>query len=148
MARFVGRISSTKSPDEVFDYMAMFSNVTEWDPTAAEAHSIDGDAPGLGARFHVLVKWLGREIPLEYTTTEYKRPERVVLRAENSSTISLDTITVSPTAAGCEMSYDAQVTLKGALRILDPLFGLAFRRLGENAARGLRQQLAPGGDAQ
>ncbi len=145
MARYRDTIASTRSAEEVFDYMAMFSNVSEWDPTAAEAQPIDGNPPGVGARFHVLVRWLGREIPLEYTTTLYERPKRVILRAENSSTISEDTITVEPTKTGCEMTYDASLTLKGAMRVIDPLFGLAFKRLGNNAAAGLRRELARGG---
>jgi len=142
MARYKDTIASPRSAEEVFDYMAMFSNVTEWDPTAAEAHPVDGDEPGEGARFHVLVKWMGRELPLEYTTIAYERPRRVVLRAENSSSISEDTVTVTPTGSGCEMVYDAKLTLKGAARLIDPLFGLAFKRLGDNAAEGLRRELS------
>ncbi len=142
MARYRGTIRSSRSADEVFDYMAMFSNVCRWDPTAAEAHPIDDNPPGLGARFHVLVRWLGREIPLEYTTTAFERPKRVVLRAENATTISEDTVTVASTGSGCEMTYVAQLKLKGAMRLIDPIFGLLFKRLGDNAAAGLRRELA------
>lgn len=141
MASFRDTIASPMSAEDAFDYMAEFSNVSAWDPTAAEAHPIGGNEAGDGARFHVLVRWLGREIPLEYTTTDYERPRRVVLRAENKTTVSEDTITVEPTDSGCEIHYDAQLTLKGALRIVDPLFGLAFKRLGNDAAAGLRREL-------
>lgn len=144
MVRYRGTIPSPRSAEEVFDYMAMFSNVSEWDPTAAEAHPVDGNPPGYGARFCVLVRWLGREIPLEYTTTAYERPKRLVLRAENTTTISEDTITVQSTGTGCEMTYEARLTLKGAMRIIDPVFNLLFKRLGDNAAAGLRRQLNAG----
>ena len=146
MARYVGTIPSPRSPEEVFDYMAMFSNVTEWDPTAAKAHPIGANDPGPGARFHVLVRWMGREIPLDYETTSYQRPKRIVLRAENSTTISQDTVTVTPTDSGCEMTYEAQLTLKGVIKLIDPVFGLAFKRLGDNAAAGLRRELGRGTD--
>ena len=142
MARYRGTIASPRSVEDVFDYMAMFSNVSEWDPTAAEAYPIDGNAPGQGARFHVLVRWLGREIPLEYTTTEYERPSRLVLRAENASIISEDTITIESAGTGCKMTYGARLTIKGTMRIIDPLFNLLFKRLGDNAAAGLRRQLS------
>ncbi len=144
MARYCTTIASRKSAEEVFDYMATFSNVVEWDPTVVEARPIEGEEAGEGARFHVVVRWLGREIPLDYETTEFERPHRVVLRAENSSTISLDTITVKPTDSGSEMTYEAELTLKGALRLFEPIFGLALKRLGNNAAAGLRREL---GDA-
>jgi len=141
LARFYDTIASPMSAEDAFDYMADFSNVSTWDPTAAEAHPIGGNEAGDGARFHVLVRWLGREIPLEYTTIDYERPRRVVLRAENKTTVSEDTITVEPTDSGCEINYEAQLTLKGALRIVDPLFALAFKRLGNDAAAGLRREL-------
>lgn len=140
MALYRGTIASPRSPEQVFDYMAEFANVAEWDPTAAEAQRI-GAGEGEGARFHVLVRWLGREIPLEYETTAYERPHRLVLRAENANTISEDTVTVRANGAGSEMTYEARLTLKGAMRFADPLFGLAFRRLGNNAAAGLRRVL-------
>ena len=142
MARYRGTIASPRSAEDVFDYMAMFSNVSEWDPTAAEAHPIDGNKPGHGARFHVLVRWLGREIPLEYTTTVYERPNLLVLRAENASTISEDTITVESIGTGSQLTYEARVTIKGVMRFIDPVFSLLFRRLGDNAAAGLRRQLS------
>ena len=53
MARYRGTIASPRSAEDVFDYMAMFSNVSEWDPTAAEAHPIDGNKPGHGARLRL-----------------------------------------------------------------------------------------------
>ncbi len=148
MATYRATIRSPRSAEEVFDYMATFSNVTEWDPTAAEASQTAGEGPGEGARFHVLVRWLGREIPLEYETVVCERPRRVVLRAENASTVSEDTITVAPADSGSEMTYEARLTLKGPMRVVDPLFGLAFKRLGDNAAAGLRRVLdepGPGG---
>jgi hypothetical protein len=141
MATYSATIASPKRAEEVFDYMAKFSNVTEWDPTAAEATQTVGESPGPGAAFHVLVRWMGREIPLDYETVAYERPRRVVLRAENSTTVSEDTITVEPKGSGCEMTYEAELALKGPMRLIGPLFGLAFRRLGDNAAAGLRREL-------
>jgi hypothetical protein len=91
------------------------------------------------------VRWLGREIPLEYETVAYERPRQVVLRAENATTVSEDRITVLPAGSGSEMTYEARLILKGALRLLDPLFGLAFKRLGDNAAAGLRPVLGETG---
>lgn len=142
MAHYRGTIVSTRSAEDVFAYMAKFSNVSEWDPTVAEAHPVGGLESGERARFHVTVSWLGREIPLEYTTTAYERPSRLVLRAENESAVSEDTITIEPRGSGCSLTYDARLSLKGALRVLDPLLSLAFKRLGGNAAAGLRRELA------
>lgn len=143
MAQYRGTIPSPRPAGEVFAYMAKFSNVSEWDPTAAEAEPLQEGEPRLGSRFRVLVRWLGREIPLEYEITEFDPPRRLVLRAENSSSVSEDTVEVVARGDGSEMTYDARLALKGRARLFDPLLGLAFKRLGDNAAAGLRRELGP-----
>lgn len=145
MARYRDVISSPRPAEEVFAYMARFSNVSEWDPTAAEAEPLGEGEPGLGSRFHVLVRWLGREIELEYEITEFDPPRRLVLRAENATTVSEDTVEIAARPGGSEMTYDARLDLKGIARVFDPLFGLAFKRLGDNAASGLRRELGTAG---
>ncbi|MFN8218424.1 MAG: SRPBCC family protein [Solirubrobacterales bacterium] len=141
MARYRGIVESARSPEETFAYMAEFANVQEWDPTVVEARALQEGEPSLGSRFFVRVHWLGRDLPLTYELTEYEPPRRLVLRAENSTSVSEDTVEVEPGATGARLVYDARVELKGAARLLDPLLGLAFRRLGDGAAAGLRREL-------
>jgi hypothetical protein len=141
MAHYRGTIASSRTAEATFEYMAHFANIVDWDPTAVAADQVDGEEPGPGARFEVLVRWLGREIPLTYETVVFEPPRRLVLRAENAGSISEDTVTVEPSPLGATLVYDAELRLKGALRLLDPLFSLAFRRLGDNAAAGLRREL-------
>ncbi len=42
------------------------------------------------------------------------------------------------------MTYDADVSLKGPLKLFDPIMKLGFRRAGDKAAGGLRKTLARG----
>jgi len=141
MARYLGTIASPLSATEAFDYLADFSSVAEWDPSAVRAQMLGGP-PGEGTRFLVVVRFAGREIELVYRTVAYERPRRIVLRAESSTVVSEDTITVREAADGCEVTYDAALRPKGAMRLADPLLGFLFKRLGDNAAAGLRRELA------
>ncbi len=141
MAHYRGTVESSRPEAQTFAYMAQFSNVTEWDPTVAEARPLQAGEPALGSRFFVRVHWLGRDLPLTYEITEFEPSRRLVLRAENATSVSEDTVEVSPRPEGSLLTYDARVTLKGAARLVDPLLGLAFKRLGDNAAAGLRRQL-------
>ena len=141
MARYVGKIRSPRSATESFDYLADFSSVAEWDPSAVSARMLD-DEPGAGTRFEVVVGFAGRELPFTYETTEYERPRRLVLRAESSTVVSEDTITVRELGGGgSEVTYDADLRPKGLMRLADPVLALLFRRLGDNAAAGLREKL-------
>ena len=37
MARYIGHVTSPRPIEDVFDYLADFSNVREWDPSAVES---------------------------------------------------------------------------------------------------------------
>lgn len=142
MARYRTTVESTKSPEEAFDYLAEFSNATEWDPGIVEAANLTGDPVGPGSRFRLVSRFLGRRVPLEYRITQFDRPTRVVLAADESSIRSTDEIRFVATDGGSQVTYEADLRLKTRFgRLLDPLLALAFRRVGARAAAGLRAAL-------
>lgn len=140
MPRFTDTVSSPAPPERAFDYLANFASVAEWDPSVTHARALDAE-PGPGARFLVVVRALGRETPYTYETVTYDRPERVVVRAETSNVVSLDTITFAATEVGTDVTYDARLTLKGVFRVLELPMAYGFRRLAENAREGLGREL-------
>ena len=60
MARYTGTILTSKPAEEVYDYMADFTSVEDWDETVTEAKRIGNQQPGKGARFSVTFKLAGR----------------------------------------------------------------------------------------
>jgi uncharacterized protein YndB with AHSA1/START domain len=142
MARYIGTIETPKPVEEVFDYMADFTSVERWDETAVRAVRLDDGPPALGARFRVTVRFAGRENDFDYETVAFERPDRLVLRAENGSVVSEDEVTVRPLPTdGTELTYDARLQPKGLMKLADPVLGILFKRLGDNAAAGLAREL-------
>jgi hypothetical protein len=142
MARYIGTVTSPKPIEQVFAYMADFSNVREWDPSAVRADAMGGGDAELGARYEVTSRFLGRETDLTYEIVELQRPARVVLRGENESVVSVDAIGFRELPeGGTEVTYDADLKLKGARRLFDPAFGIAFRRLCERARARMQEVL-------
>lgn len=142
MARYVGKIWTPRSAGEAFDYLADFTNVTEWDETARSSILLEGPPVGtVGSRFAVEVGFAGRTNRFEYTTTVSEHPSRLVLRAESSSVVSEDEISFRAADGGTEVTYDANLRPKGAMKLIDPILGLMFKRLGDNAAGGLAREL-------
>jgi Polyketide cyclase / dehydrase and lipid transport len=141
MARYVTTIDSSLSPDEAFAYMSDFSHAEEWDPSVEVATRL-GDV-GPGAAFDLVVRFGGRKLPMRYETTAFDATQRrVVLQADNPRFTSRDTITVTPTAGGSNVHYDAALDLRRA-RLLDPVLQLLFNRTGDKAAAGMRTALNP-----
>jgi hypothetical protein len=151
MAQYQATIVAPIDISEAFDYLARFSSTAEWDPGVQEAEMVTPEPVGLGSAFRVVASFAGRKVPLRYEIVEFDRPYRVTVRAENSSTVSQDTITFTPvdrrvddqpdSGHGTEVRYDADLQLKGPFRMMTPVLGLLFDRIGDRAAGGLRAAL-------
>ena len=142
MARYKASVETSSAPQDVFDYLSDFSNALEWDPGVVEAERVDDGPVGEGSVFTLVAVFLGRRNTLTYRIIEHDPSSVVTFRGENSSVVSLDRLTFEPAGAGTRVTYDADLSLKGPMRIADPLLGLAFKRVGDRALGGLRAKLA------
>ena len=142
MAHYLATVDSPRGPDDVFAYLSDFSTTQEWDPGVAEAERLDEGEIVVGSRVRLVADFMGRKTPLVYEVTAIDPPNLITLRGENGNVVSLDTMTFEPTASGgTRIVYDADLTLKGPMRIADPLLKLVFNRIGDHAVEGLRAEL-------
>lgn len=125
------------TPIEAFNYMADLRNFAEWDPGVEEVSQVEGDGAGSDAVFDVVVKAVPKPLTLRYRTIEFEPSSSVVAKAESNLLTSLDTITVDPNGDGSAVTYEAELTLNGALGLLDPLLRVVFKRIGDRAADGM-----------
>jgi len=131
-------IRTTRPPEEVFDYLARFSSVAEWDPSVVCAEMLTAEPVEAGSEFKVVVRSFGRELPFVYRIATFGRPRVVKLVADTGRLRSEDTITVEPDGEGSTVVYDACLSAKGVARLANPLLAMSLRRIGDAAAAGLR----------
>lgn len=144
MADYTATVTSPRPAEEVFAYLADFRTVQEWDPSITGSEYLNGDDDPIkvGALYRVTTSTKLKDVVLEYETTEIDRPYRIVLVGENDTTTSTDTITiVEQPDGGCEVTYAAELELKGARKLVDPLLDLGFQRVGDKAKAGLAEKL-------
>ncbi|HEU4975246.1 MAG TPA: SRPBCC family protein [Baekduia sp.] len=141
MAHYTASLETPRPPAATFAYLSDFSTTQEWDPGVVEAQRLGDDPVGHGTEFRVVADFLGRKAALTYRIVEFEPDRAVTLRGENATVVSLDRITFEPSDGGTRVTYDADLALKGPLRIADPLLGLAFDRVGDRALEGLRAAL-------
>ena len=141
MARYATTIDTPWSAEAAFAYMAEMRNFAQWDPGVRHAESAIGSGPGLGAAYDLDVRAGPGVMTLRYEIVEWDPPRRLVARAETGTLLSLDEIRVEPTSTGASVTYDAELTFRGIARIASPALALAFRRIGDRAAGGLRTAL-------
>jgi len=137
MARYRTTIRTDLAPPDAFAYMADLRNFEHWDPGVSSSRLVAGGEPGAGAAYDVKANG----VSLRYETLEHQPPVRTVVEAKTSLLRSYDVIEVTSTESGCEVAYDATLTLNGPLALADPILKLVFNRVGGRAAEGLRQAL-------
>lgn len=142
MARYKNIVPSARSHTATFDYLARFSNTEEWDPGAVRGRDLQKGGPiGVGSKFSLDFKIGGKEQELIYEITEYERPDRVRLVCTKPLFRSDDTIVVEKAGTASRVTYDADVALRGPLKLLDPLMTVGFKKVAGKAAEGLENTL-------
>lgn len=137
MARYVTKVRTARSSADVFAFMADLRNLTEWDPGVRHTAMIEGEAGTASSVVDVGVSGT----TLRYHTTSFDPPTSLVVRAESATLVSIDRIDIEDEGDTRVVTYDAELQLKSVLKVVDPLLGLAFRRIGDRAATGLRRVL-------
>jgi hypothetical protein len=136
MADYLGIVETTKAHETVFDYIADFRNAAEWDPATVSISQTAGDGAGPGARYRLVTRFVGRPVPLDYETTDFERPGRVVFTFQGGNITGTDTVTVNRAADRTRLVYSVDFRLKKA-DLLRPLIAPLFRRAADRALTGL-----------
>ncbi len=141
MTKVTKSVFIRKPVDEVFTYLAAFSNTAEWDPGVAEA-TITSDGPiGVGSTFDLVTLFRGRRVPVTYELTVHDPSSRVVLVGRNKNFTGTDDIGVVPEGDGTRVTWNAEFRMQGLASLLQPLLSGVFEKLSTEAMEGLQATL-------
>ncbi|MEO6627269.1 MAG: SRPBCC family protein [Aquihabitans sp.] len=130
------------SQQRAFDYLADLEHFAEWDPEVKRSVQIRGQGPTVGSAFDVTIGGFGPDTTLRYEIIDLESAERIEVRAETRTLVSVDVMTFEPSSdGGCVVTYDADLSLKSVLALGNPILGVIFGRIGDRAATGLRRVL-------
>jgi len=140
--KYTREIEVTGEPADVFTYLADFSHTAEWDPGVEESRRLTDAPTRVGSRFELIASFRGNRQRFEYVVTDYDEPRRIALRGEGQKAVSDDVIMVSGGAAGrTRIAYEADIRLKGVLRVAEPFLRGTFTKMGDDALEGLKAKL-------
>jgi carbon monoxide dehydrogenase subunit G len=80
------------------------------------------------------VKIFGVTAELTYTLKELTE-SKLVFVGENKSSTSRDAITVDPAGTGSRLTYRADLTMKGAAKVLNPVMKIVFEKLANDVEK-------------
>lgn len=147
MARYVTTQPTDWTAEVAYSWMADLRHLAVWDPSITSVEQVEGDGPAVGAEYDVTLHAAGGERTMRYRIEEMDRSARTLLAVSETPVLtSYDRISVEAGGggggAGAEVTYDADLVLKGPLKVGDPLLEKQFRKMGDEAADGLRRELA------
>lgn len=117
-----GSLVFRQPPDEVFD--AALDEPT-WNPAMTSVEWLTSPPVGTGTRFRVL---MGGRLPMMVELVEVDRPHRITTLTSSAMMTTDGSVTFVPRGAGTLLSWDWEYHLRGASRLLTPLFALAAGR--------------------
>ena len=119
------------APPTVLAYLEDFANAEEWDPGTEECRRLDEGPVQVGSRWHNRSKIAGVSTELVYELVELS-DSRLRFRGENETARTIDTIDVVPSGAGSEITYEAEIELKGAAKVATPVVKVVFEKIGSD----------------
>jgi uncharacterized protein YndB with AHSA1/START domain len=133
-------VSVDRPLEKVFDYLSDFTTTNEWDPGTVETVRVSGDG-GVGTAYSNTSKFAGRKTKLTYVVEKLEPGKVFALRGENGTVVAHDTMTFRRTTTGTSVTYLAVFDFKGPVKYVAPLMAPLFKRLGDEAEKGMREAL-------
>ena len=119
------------APATVLEYLKDFSHAEQWDP-GTESCTQNGAGPVVvGTTWHNTSKIAGVSTELTYELTELD-DRHVQFVGTNETAHTTDTITVEPHGTGSEITYVANIDMKGAAKLATPFVKLVFEKIGSD----------------
>ena len=105
------RVHIPQSPEKVFDYLAQFDNIREWDPSVLSARPLSPGAPEVGSRFRLVLLFGLSRVPMVYEITALEPGRELVLEGRAASFTAVDRISfdVLPGKIGYTLKQSLQI---------------------------------------
>lgn len=143
--RIVETFSVDQPPEIVFDYLTDPSKLADWQTSKTLAEQLTDGPPGLGTRVRERTKPPGaKEFEQIVEFTEFDRPRRVHIHIVEGPYPIDGTWTFEQDGDRTEVSFTAEGELRGAVRVLEPIFKLLMARQFAVYHRNLRRNVESG----
>jgi carbon monoxide dehydrogenase subunit G len=142
VTRLLETAKTSLTPAEAFAAVGDFGNVYKWDPGVTSAVKRTPGEVEVGTVYDLELTYRDRSLEMAYTVTEHVAGEKIVLEGTGGVVHALDVISFVPDGEGTLVTYQADLTLTGIARFIQPLIKSRLTAVGEAAGIGLRAWLS------
>jgi carbon monoxide dehydrogenase subunit G len=135
----VTRVFTVRPPvGTVVDYLKDFAHAEQWDPGTLRCVREDAGPVRVGSRWRNASVFMGRTTELDYRL-ERLEDDRLVFAGSNRSATSRDDLSFAAQTDGTRITYRAEITLLGPLRLVGPLLRRPLRHLADKVVAQMTQ---------
>ena len=130
-------VTIARPPQEVFDFLANFENLSAFDAFVTASGQVGDSPPGLGTRGRGTTRFMGQQFDWMVELTEFEPPRRMVSRSVEGKRDVTATFTLEPADGGTRVTERIETGAMGGLlgRLPDPLVN---RLLGRSLRGNLK----------
>ena len=141
MKQVESHVTTPRSQEEVYAYLADFNNQAEWrfDVVSSELHS--GEHGTVGSRYHQRVKQGGKDLTSDVEVTEAEPHRRLAFRTESGPVTVSGGWTIEPEGEQTRVIASVGIQPHGLLRLFEPWMGPALRRTALRYEAALAERL-------
>jgi uncharacterized protein YndB with AHSA1/START domain len=137
------KVSTAKSPQEVYHYLVDFERHPEWRFDVLESKLVEGERGRPGAHYRQRVKQGRRGMEVGVELTEAQPPRRIGFRTVDEGPVTASgTYAISPAASGSDVTNDVVIETHGVVRLFEPLMGPQLRKTAARYEQALRERLS------
>jgi Polyketide cyclase / dehydrase and lipid transport len=141
MARVTGSIVIDRPVEEVFDAVADQTNEPCYNPSMTASRRVTDGQIGVGTHFWATILIRRKPTDVDIEVTRYERPRVFGSRSVMAGSTAAGELRLDPVASGTRLTWDWEVTVAGAARLLGPLVTIVGRRQEHAIWTGLKDWL-------
>ena len=127
MIRIAATVRIDKPIEEVFDYILDFENAAEWQTGVVKSLKVSDGPVGVGTRFEEDVRMVARKVRAVCVISGVEPGESVSFVATSAPIDYQGEFLFERDGAGTQVKIVASAEMKGAWKLLGPLFALDAR---------------------
>lgn len=136
------KLSSSKSPQEVYEYLVDFERHPEWRYDVLESKLVEGGKGRAGARYRQKIKPGRKEMEANVELTEADPGRRVGFRTLDEGPVTASgTYDIRDTGSGTELVNDVAIEAHGFVRLFEPFMGRQLRKTAKRYEDALAERL-------
>jgi hypothetical protein len=142
MKQVESRVTTPRSPEDAYAYLADFNNQAEWRFDVVSSELVSGEPGTPGARYTQLVKQGRKRVTSEVEVTEAAPPRSVGFRTIDDGPVTVSGHwQVEPHGDGSVVDARVAIEPHGFLKLFEPFMGPALRKTSARYEAALAERL-------